>query len=542
MFRPCTALLSIFCASFHGLKAPPNVVAGALVDAASGIKAPKLLGAGNDDDTYPGCDKDWCAHKIAEYDVVPFQTWGSMTEGYLQTMFTEKDCDHYGAGGTNTACCDRKWCADKQSAFGVVPGSHWGSMSQGYLQAMCALNPWICGSADRFLVPHRWNTKNCDSGGSSSDSCADAESAAIAPPEAPPAPPPSLPDHLNQTTGCWAPSSGADSEDYTLAMFDGIQNIGYAGDDWFAAVTAGCTACVNSSLLVGGTQTRFDCTVCPSDSVLIVTSIVRQSGWCNAYPKDNCHEQCETCLKGIHENYNADVARLSCTTCDTNTLFSVHKPDQGPDVQRAKRPDGTLIHPVTLGTGTCEKDSTDRLLGYKVDTATGIYDYGAPWCRPDTDWDPEKLICSKVNTVAMRISVPASAGGLCSGPPCGRPGYSNEDELFLAECEIRKLMHRYKCYDNATKCRDGEAGPRCDSTGTSCGGGDYRGESTKTVNCVGFYREERGWTMWMDGLGKRGPSLGCDNIPANVYAFLGCTAGDIGCTKAAVCSRTGAVE
>ena len=52
-----------------------------------------------------------------------------------------------------------------------------------------------------------------------------------------------------------------------------------------------------------------------------------------------------------------------------------------------------------------------------------------------------------------------------------------------------QLTHRYKCYNNATKCRNGEVGPHCDDTGTSCGKGLYRGESTKTVSCVGFYTE-----------------------------------------------------
>jgi len=339
-----------------------------------------------------------------------------------------------------------------------------------------------------------------------------------------PTPAPTVP--LNsQTAGCWAPAHGT-SEDYNVyvdatsthsavshANANGIQD----GDPWIAAVTAPCAACVKSSLLIGGNQTRFDCTVCPSGSTLVVTNIVRQSGWCNANQESCAHtsgsEQCETCVKTVHAVATQNTKQGSCTTCSTGAVHSAYSWQEN-----GKLADGTLMHPVTLGTGYCYADSTDKEMGYKVTTGTGMYDYGAPWCFPSSDWDAPKLICTKLNTVQMRMAV----------------GTVNSDELYLVECEIRKLMHRYKCYNDTAKCRTGEPGPLCDDTGTSCGEGMYRGESTKTVSCVGFYTEVL--------YGHRGTSLGCDNIPESAVVHLGCTAGDSMCAQVAACSRTAAIE
>ena len=89
-------------------------------------------------------------------------------------------------------------------------------------------------------------------------------SAPTTPPITPaPTPAPTVP--LNsQTAGCWAPAHGT-SEDYNVyvdatsthsavrnANANGLQD----GDPWVAAVTGPCAACVKSSLLIGGNQTR----------------------------------------------------------------------------------------------------------------------------------------------------------------------------------------------------------------------------------------------------------------------------------------------
>lgn len=324
--------------------------------------------------------------------------------------------------------------------------------------------------------------------------------------------------NFDQREGCWKPSGTAESEDFVLKV-DGADTAAapnglHAGSDWLAAVTAGCVSCVNSSLLLNGIQTRFDCTQCPQASTLVVTNLNRKSGWCNANQGSCTHtstsyKQCSSCVKTLHPTAQAHTQHGSCTTCPEG---SVLKPYSW--LERALLPDGTKFYPVTLGIGTCKSDSNNRALGHSVQTATGIYDYGAPWCYPLAVWDPDKLVCAKITTVANRVEVNGA--------------------LYLVECEVRKYMHRYKCYADANKCRTGEDGPKCDSTGTSCGSAMYRGDSMKEVACTGLYTEQL--------YGYRGQSIGCDNIPANIQQHVGCSGSGVTCAMRALCSRIAAIE
>ena len=129
---------------------------------------------------------------------------------------------------------------------------------------------------------------------------------------------------------------------------------------------------------------RFDCTVCPSGSPLVVTNIVRQSGWCNANQESCTHgssyyAQCETCVKTIHSVATQHTKHGSCTTCSTGNAHQAYSWQEN-----GKLPDGTLTHPVTLGLGYCHLGSTNREMGYKVTTGTGIY--GEKCCRIILCW------------------------------------------------------------------------------------------------------------------------------------------------------------
>ena len=154
---------------------------------------------------------------------------------------------------------------------------------------------------------------------------------------------------------------------------------------------------------------------------------------------------------------------------------------------------GKFRKAVEYNVGTCLKKVPNQQMSYRSKKGTGMYDFDRIWCEPrgNATRKPPKLVKPPCTCLAAGALTPCPQE--CSRRQRIQGRIAIGSSLYLAECSVDKRLHLYQCKKKDASCRNDKQ-TKCareDMNGNDCNSAAFRGETTKLVQCVGFYEERK---------------------------------------------------